>query len=331
MNDIMHDVETYATKRRNMEQKKRGHKEENDKWFSQFDKKLHLEDYVRQYVPHQVNPVAVTEQQIQEQFERLGKHTDIEQHFDCHACGYRSCRNMAVALARGINEKENCHQYMLNTISQERQKVKEVNEEVLTINGELMQMFGELTKSIDRVKEQAVLINKFGQSSAMEMASVAKHMDELQRLNQNIEESMEDINGNVDKYNKMTQDVEKIAGKINLLSLNASIEAARAGEAGRGFSVVATNIRELSENSKEAVGSAKENDEGIQTAINSVDSIIGNFNEEITGLINSVHRAIDNSKESSVKSTEIQKSMQQIYMVAGKVQEVIERTNQILS
>ena len=238
---------------------------------------------------------------------------------------------MAIALARGINEKENCHQYMMNSIKKERQRVAEVNNEVVAMNEELMDIFGELTKSIEMVKEQADIIRESGYRSSEEMTAVAEHMSGLNKLNENISDSIQDINMNVEKYNQMTEDVENIAGKINLLSLNAAIEAARAGDAGRGFSVVATNIRDLSENSKDAVGSARENDEGIHQAIDSINKIIDNFNDEIKGLMDSVEAAVSHMDNSSENSSIIQSSMLEVSKTAQKVQEVIEKTNLILA
>lgn len=330
MNSIMHDVEVHAHKKR-LADRKKTRKGLIDKQFAEFDEKLVLEDYIRTYKPHNVEKLTVSEQQINEAFAELDKHTEVDRNFDCHACGYSSCREMAIALAKGINEKENCHQYMLSSIRKERQRIHDVNNEVVAMNQELMEIFGVLTENIDRVKSQAELIYTSGQMSSEEMTAVAEHMNELNSLNQNILDSMQDINVNVERYNLMTQDVESIAGKINLLSLNAAIEAARAGDAGRGFSVVATNIRDLSENSKEAVGSAKENDEGIHRAIDSINVIIQNFNEEIKGLVSSVDSAVENTNQSSVNSTEIQNSMQEVSQIADKVREVIDKTNAILN
>lgn len=88
-----------------------------------------------------------------------------------------------------------------------------------------------------------------------------------QKLGQAIEESRQ-----VEQIDKLTEAILNIAEQTNLLSLNASIEAARAGAAGRGFSVVADEIRKLAETSQ-------------QTAVQ-IQKIAGNVNKSVDNLCN---------------------------------------------
>ncbi len=327
MSDIMYDVEQYASKVRKKNTTRKG----VDLQFAGFDKTLNLNDYIRVYKPLKRSDVKVTEADINRAFEGLGKYTVEERRFDCHACGYKSCREMAIAIAKGINEKENCYQYITKTIHEERQKVDAVNSEVLKMNQELMAVFEQLTHNIDKVKEEAGDIRETGTKSAQEMTSVADHVHQLNALNQNIVNAMKNINDNISKYNDMTQDVESIASKINLLSLNAAIEAARAGEAGRGFAVVASNIRDLSDSSKRSVGSARENDEGIKNSMDEINVVIGNFNETVEEMVNVVNATIQNVERTSENSKRIEDSMITVSEIADKVQEVIQQTNSILT
>ena len=327
MSDIMYDVEQYASKVRKKNTTRKG----VDLQFAEFDKTLNLNDYIRVYKPLKRSEVKVTEAGINRAFEGLGKYTVEERRFDCHACGYKSCREMAIAIAKGINEKENCYQYITKTIHEERQKVDAVNSEVLKMNQELMAVFEQLTHNIDKVKEEAGEIRETGTKSAQEMTSVADHVHQLNALNQNIVNAMKNINDNISKYNDMTQDVESIASKINLLSLNAAIEAARAGEAGRGFAVVASNIRDLSDSSKRSVGSARQNDEGIKNSMDEINVVIGNFNETVEEMVNVVNATIQNVERTSENSKRIEDSMITVSEIADKVQEVIQQTNSILT
>lgn len=327
MNNIMYDVEQYAKNRRRKQKSKKG----RDLQFETFDKTLQLSDFIREYHAQNVRERIVTEAEIDKVFHILGKETESEKNFDCHACGFRTCREMAIALARGINEKENCHQYMLHSIREERRIVENVNHQVLEMNEDLIDTFKELNDNIQGVKEEADMIRESGVHTATKMNSLTEHMNALSNLNENIKTSAEHISDSIESYNVMTQDVENIAGKINLLSLNAAIEAARAGEAGRGFAVVASNIRQLSDSSKLSVASAKEIDGSIKASIGEITDIIQNFNDTITELLQSVQDAIENVQQTSENGRVIQESMDNVAKMADNVQDAIQKTNAVLN
>ncbi|MEZ3444427.1 MAG: 4Fe-4S binding protein [Lachnospiraceae bacterium] len=326
MNNIMHDVEQYARKVRKANTTKKG----IDQQFAEFDRTLNLDDYIRTYKRYPIDKKGTSQKEIDNAFALMGKHTDAEKRFDCHSCGYHSCRDMAIAIARGLNTPENCHEFMMKSIQEERQRVNEVNEKVLAMNDELMRVFKELYENIAAVKHETEQIQQESSRSSQEMANVSRRIEDLNQMNQNITQAMLAINQSIAKYNEMTQNVEKIAGKINLLSLNAAIEAARAGEAGRGFAVVASSIRELSDNSKTSVGSAKENDDEIRNAIENVNLAIENFDTTVKELITVTDGAIEGVKTTSDNSQSIKKSMEDLEQLAKDVEDMIIETNKVL-
>ncbi len=326
MNNIMHDVEQYAKKIRRTNTTKKG----VDQQFAEFDRTLRLDDFIRTYKQYTVDKSGISDRDIESAFALMGKYTEQEKRFDCHSCGYRSCHDMAVAIARGLNTPENCHEFMMKSIKEERQRVNEVNEKVLSMNNELMRVFRELFENIEVVKQESEQIQEESGKSSQEMTNVSMRMEELNRMNQNITQAMDAINQSILKYNEMTQNVEKIAGKINLLSLNAAIEAARAGEAGRGFAVVASSIRELSDNSKASVGSAKESDEEIRGAIENINRIIQNFETTVQNLLTATTGAIESVQTTSANSQSIKKSMEELGQLAKNVEDMIFETNQVL-
>ena len=82
----------------------------------------------------------------------------------------------------------------------------------------------------------------------------------------------------VDEINELTSEILAISAQTNLLALNASIEAARAGEAGRGFSVVADEIRNLADQTKLSVS----NIQAVSNVVtNSVNELVSTSNDII--------------------------------------------------
>ena len=109
------------------------------------------------------------------------------------------------------------------------------------------------TKFAEEIRSRAEELRKLAQESRATADDMIKEFDVS--LNASIEDSKQ-----IEKIGNLTADILSIASKTNLLALNASIEAARAGEKGKGFSIVAAEVKRLAEEIK---GLAEEADGGI--------------------------------------------------------------------
>lgn len=121
------------------------------------------------------------------------------------------------------------------------------------------------------------------------------------------EETTHALVGKVDELKKTTSDVFKvldvlqdIAKQTNILSLNATIEAARAGTSGRGFMVVANEVRQLAEQSRQA----------IRTATGITNNIVNEMNETVQAL-SEVYPLFREQMGAVQETTDIFQSVQQ--------------------
>ncbi|MGD8592847.1 MAG: methyl-accepting chemotaxis protein, partial [Gammaproteobacteria bacterium] len=88
---------------------------------------------------------------------------------------------------------------------------------------------------------------------------------------------MHDMVAQMDEMFKLMQDVQGISEQTNLLALNAAIEAARAGEAGRGFSVVAEEVRRLSDHSRDLNEQIKDQTRLVKESLSDASRIVGHI------------------------------------------------------
>ena len=147
----------------------------------------------------------------------------------------------------------------------------------------------ELTASIVSVSDQVKLTADNTSKANQRSLEAKKNVEICNQQMQSMIQAMADIKAGSAKIGDIIKNIENIAEQTNLLSLNAAIEAARAGEAGRGFSVVAEEVRNLAEESAQAAqNTAKLIIKSIETVENGT-SIVNDTAESLTQVVNNTN------------------------------------------
>ncbi len=103
--------------------------------------------------------------------------------------------------------------------------------------------------------------------------------------------------------------INKVAGQTHLLALNATIEAARVGVHGRGFSVVAAEVKELSQNTRQATGEISREVEAMQKNVREVSRLIGGITQSIQGIAEGAATITHSVQEQAKATADISQSI----------------------
>ncbi len=163
----------------------------------------------------------------------------------------------------------------------------------------------QMTSTVQEVARSASDLSSISDQSMTKAREGADVVQSLVETIANIEQqatqlgkNMDDLGNQAKGIGQIIHVISDIADQTNLLALNAAIEAARAGEAGRGFAVVADEVRKLAEKTMDATN---EVDSFIRTILTSIESNVGSTRETV----DSVHKSSEFARHSGTTLSEI--------------------------
>ena len=211
-----------------------------------------------------------------------------------------SSRNMLVSAEEVKGSVDESGQVAMNVSATSQEMAASIEEISATLeqisrgSGEILSRVETMQNSVVSETKHVEEIQKRAQAMNLETAENKNSAQQVfQTVGVTLKEAV-DESRSVEKINILTGNILDIAGKTNLLALNASIEAARAGEAGKGFAVVADEIRQLADSSRETASN-------IQDISQMVTAAVEKLAEEATKMLEFVNGDVIRDYDSFVK------------------------------
>jgi methyl-accepting chemotaxis protein len=214
----------------------------------------------------------------------------------------------------------------------------------------------EMTVSIDQVSHNAGeahgISQEAGAVSERGTVIIQNAAEEMRKISEAVHSSskiIEELGQQSDQITSIVNTIREIADQTNLLALNAAIEAARAGEQGRGFAVVADEVRKLAERTSlsttEIAGMVGKIQNGTKSAVASMEAGVGQAtrgvdlaNEagqsivsirdgalRVVAVVNDISSSI---REQSTTSSEIARNIEQIAQMSEESSQAVQNTTE---
>lgn len=214
--------------------------------------------------------------------------------------------NSGETLSSSSSELQNTADGLSRQAEQNAASVEETSAAIEEMTASMAQVNANLTE----VRQNAIETKQTATESARVASEASKSMDRIAKGSKEI--------------NRVTDVINDIAFQINLLALNAGVEAARAGDAGRGFSVVASEVRQLAQRASQAVTEIahvlSESDaavsEGVtnvsntKTSLEAISTKVVSISESVEGVTSTFSEQASTIKEIAAAITQVDTNTQ---------------------
>ncbi|MET0124082.1 MAG: methyl-accepting chemotaxis protein [Pseudomonas caspiana] len=205
------------------------------------------------------------------------------------------------------------------------QKVE--TDQVATAMHEMTATVQEVARNAEEASEAAVAADQQAREGDRVVNEAITQIERLASEVGNSTEAMNELKRESDKIGSVLDVIKSVAQQTNLLALNAAIEAARAGEAGRGFAVVADEVRSLAQRTQKSTEEIEQLIAGLQSGTQQVATIMDNSRELTVSSVELTRRAGSSLENITKTVSAIQAMNQQIAAAAEEQSATAEEIN----
>lgn len=222
----------------------------------------------------------------------------------------QNIRNASASVSSGSLQLSSTSEQLSANFSDQAQQINSIAsalEEMATSSSQVLENIDEAIRKSDIASQMAT-------DGKDKLHETNRSIDAIKASTENLAKTILSLTGSSAEISEILNVINDIADQTNLLALNAAIEAARAGEAGRGFAVVADEVRKLAERT--------------QNAISEIDNIIGALQTESRSAANNMQQA---EKEVSKGVVALEETEEVFNSIVAAVDDVVNSNNMIVN